>query len=102
MPEYTSIVAADPELDQYSLHRSHGSESRSHHRRAHLIRGCLQAQGLETRSWSCRVSVAVANNHEGCPRGTPTRWFIERKVYHERNLPDATVLTEARRTPKTA
>ncbi|CAN0447867.1 unnamed protein product, partial [Ectocarpus fasciculatus] len=50
------------------------------------------------RARSCRVSVAVANNHEGCPGGTPTRWVNERKVYHERNLPDATVLTEARRT----
>jgi len=46
MPEHTSIVAADPELDQYSLHRSHGSESRFHHRRAHLFRGCSQAWGL--------------------------------------------------------
>ncbi|CAN0232431.1 unnamed protein product, partial [Ectocarpus fasciculatus] len=45
------------------------------------------------RARSCHVSVA-ANNHEGCPGGSPTRWVNERKVYHERNLPDRGTLIE--------
>ncbi|CAN0026123.1 unnamed protein product [Ectocarpus sp. 12 AP-2014] len=49
-----------------------------------------------------RISLTVTNNQEGCYGGTPTRWLNELKVHRERNLPDTTTLTEARRTPKMA
>ncbi|CAM9399316.1 unnamed protein product [Ectocarpus sp. 8 AP-2014] len=48
------------------------------------------------------ISLAVTNTHEGCSGVTSTRWLNELKVYRERNLPDATTLTEARRTPRMA
>ena len=69
-PNIRLLFAADPGLDQYTASKPRERIAIHHGRADNIIRGCTRAyEGLETRSWSCRVSAAVANNHEGCSGG---------------------------------